>query len=633
MGKKSRRSFFLCFLCFLIALPISGFANTATTETSIEPQEINNQLTNPDLSQLKSPSPDLGNKPEDNAENPDPASNLDLMEEPLPEEGIATNDPFFSNETGKDSEGLKENVNSIENSSPVTNNDANKESIIESEKTSDPQNAIMKEDNSNLELTKVRKGNGKVPKNEIMSFSTLSDGLSTENLNTEDITPLKLVQTLLGEGVEIQNVSFSGADVAAGLFSGGNGIIGFEQGIILSTGAIANVIGPNTDDGISTTNGLGDDPDLKSLIPDNEVNDAAVLEFDFIPTFDTLKFKYVFSSEEYNEYVNSEYNDVFGFFVNGKNMALIPGTEIPVSINNINGGNPFGENATNPQYFINNDLDDGGGSINTEMDGLTTVLTVQAPVIKGEPNHIKMAIGDAGDSDYDSAVFIESGSFTSVDATPPEKPTVNQVGDGDTQVTGKAEPKATVFVKAGDVEIGKAASDDSGSFTVNIPKQDAGTVLNVFAQDAAENISEPETLTVIDETPPANPIVNSVTNMDASVTGQSEADAKIEVKVDNKVIGSAIAGADGKFSVSIPKQEVNTVLEVTATDKAGHISLATKVIVTLKTTSTAINVKTPVTTGATELPNTATNTYNFLFAGLALIVIGGSSFVFRRRKA
>ncbi|MGI6776859.1 MAG: choice-of-anchor L domain-containing protein [Acetivibrionales bacterium] len=151
---------------------------------------------------------------------------------------------------------------------------------------------------------------------------------------------------------------------------------------------------------------------MSALIEDDITNDAAVLEFDFVPEGDVVSFMYVFASDEYNEYVY-KYNDVFGFFLNGENVALIPGTNTPVSINNVNGGNPYGgENASYPQYYINNDLDDNGGSVNTEMDGLTKVLTVEARVNPNEINHIKLAIADALDSAYDSVVFIKAGSFS-----------------------------------------------------------------------------------------------------------------------------------------------------------------------------------------------------------------------------
>ena len=240
-----------------------------------------------------------------------------------------------------------------------------------------------------------------------------SGGLVTADLNS-GLTPTDLANMLMGGGVTITNINYSGANIAAGTFSGGTGIIGFESGIILSSGDIANVVGPNTYDGTTTYNGMPGDADLDALIPGYETYDSAVLEFDFVPASSVVTFEYVFGSEEYNEYVNSPFNDVFGFFINGVNCALIPGTWVvtPVSINNVNGGNPYGTDANNSEFYRNNALyDPGPPTINTELDGLTVVLSVTTTVNAGETNHIKLAIADAGDYILDSDVFIKAESF------------------------------------------------------------------------------------------------------------------------------------------------------------------------------------------------------------------------------
>jgi hypothetical protein len=250
-------------------------------------------------------------------------------------------------------------------------------------------------------------------------------GLTTQDLSGT-LTPEDLANALVGTGVSVSNVQFTGSDVAAGTFAGGGtgpgSIIGFDQGIVLSSGAVANVSGPNTYDDVSTANDQPGDPDLDGLLPPGQfTEDASVLTFDFVPDASTVFFQYVFSSDEYNEYVYS-YNDVFGFFVNGANCALVPDTSDPVSVDTINGGNPFGDpNASNPSQYRNNDLSDGGGSIDTEMDGLTVVLTCQASVVANETNTVKLAVADVGDDFYDSNVFIAAGSFTTEE--PPGAPT------------------------------------------------------------------------------------------------------------------------------------------------------------------------------------------------------------------
>jgi hypothetical protein len=224
-----------------------------------------------------------------------------------------------------------------------------------------------------------------------------------------------LAQALIGSGVTISNPIYKGANIAAGTFAGGTNIIGFENGVILSSGNIASVIGPNGNDAITTVNGTAGDVDLNTL-SGYGTNDASVLEFDFIPNADKVYFRYVFSSDEYNEFVNSPYNDVFGFFINNGsstvNCAVVGVSSDPVSINTINNGNPFGSGGMNSNLYINNDLSDGGGTIDTEMDGLTVVLTCEANVTANAVNHIKLAIADASDSSWDSNVFIEKNSFT-----------------------------------------------------------------------------------------------------------------------------------------------------------------------------------------------------------------------------
>jgi hypothetical protein len=243
---------------------------------------------------------------------------------------------------------------------------------------------------------------------------TAHAGLSVRELG--QITPQDLAQVLVGGGVQVFNVTYTGATNASGAFCGGSGIIGFMDGIVLTSGDAANVIGPNNSSGKTGDNGLPGDADLTALIPGYTTYDASVLEFDFVAVGTNVQFNYVFASEEYNDFVNSSYNDVFGFFVNGTNRALIPGTTTPVSINNINNGyhNPSGM-ATGPcwncQFFIDNT---GTPSArNTQMDGLTTVLTMTAPVNAGQTNHMKIAIADAGDHVLDSAVFIQARSLAS----------------------------------------------------------------------------------------------------------------------------------------------------------------------------------------------------------------------------
>lgn len=246
------------------------------------------------------------------------------------------------------------------------------------------------------------------------------------NVNTA-LTPEELVQDILvGSGVSVSNVTFNGAGATtpqdgSGSFTNGNSTnLGLDAGLILSSGLATSVVGPATNFG-SDQLYTGSDPDLLAITtPGNTILDKAVLEFDFVPTGDSLKFSYVFGSEEYPSFnCSANFNDVFGFFLSGPgingpytnnaiNIALVPGTNLPVSIANIHGSDGFSCPAANEQYYVYNT---GGTTI--ALNGFTTVLRAEAAVTCGETYHIKLAIGDAGDMAYNSAVFLQAGSFRS----------------------------------------------------------------------------------------------------------------------------------------------------------------------------------------------------------------------------
>lgn len=223
----------------------------------------------------------------------------------------------------------------------------------------------------------------------------------------------QIIQSLAGPGITITNVqtTLPATSNIYGSFTGGTNVIGIENGLIMTSGSVLNALGPNISSSSSQDNGL---PGYFAI--DTAGFDAAVITFNVSSTTSFLSFKYVFASEEYNEYVGTQFNDVFAFLISGPgiapgtNIALIPGTNIPVSINDVNLG-------LNSQFYINNDSAANADPFrfqNLEYDGLTQVLaTSPINVVPNAVYTITLIIQDVADPVYDSGVFIQGGSITS----------------------------------------------------------------------------------------------------------------------------------------------------------------------------------------------------------------------------
>ena len=237
---------------------------------------------------------------------------------------------------------------------------------------------------------------------------------------------------LLGGGVSANNTSMFGDAIQIGFFNGVNTNLGLDSGIVMSTGDIAD-LDPTSFGGGNTPMNTNTDPDLLNVansVPPlinqpffvSGIFDVATIEFDFIPTSDTVSFNYVFGSNEYLTWVNSEYNDVFGFFISGPgitgpysspagfpngsiNIATVPNSTppLPITISSVN-------NVLNSQYYIDNQFT---FPQTVSCNGFTTLFNATTIVQCGETYHIRLALADGSDSSLDSWVFLEAGSFSS----------------------------------------------------------------------------------------------------------------------------------------------------------------------------------------------------------------------------
>lgn len=246
----------------------------------------------------------------------------------------------------------------------------------------------------------------------LLGFHSLS--AQTLFVDNQGYTAQNMVQDWFDSTcVAVSNITYTGDTAQIGFFDGSQSNIGLNAGLIITSGTIHTAVGPNNNGGATGQLSLmlNGDSDLDSLIPGYMTYDAAKVEFDLVPTTDTIRFKYVFGSEEYMEFAGTSFNDVFGFFLTGanpaggsynaQNIALVPNANIPVSINNVNGN-------LNAAYYVDNETVPGQS---VQYDGFTTPLEAWALVVPDSTYHIKIAVADAGDGILDSGVFLSIESL------------------------------------------------------------------------------------------------------------------------------------------------------------------------------------------------------------------------------
>jgi len=231
------------------------------------------------------------------------------------------------------------------------------------------------------------------------------------NINTT-VDATDLANEIFGSGINVTSATIAGDAVQYGIYSGGEttsgGVVPSDGGVILSTGNVTDftnsdgTVNTNTTAGTSTgtTNGVDGDAQLDA-IAGVATFDGVILEATFVPTGDFITMQFVFSSEEYLEYVNGGVNDAVGVWVNGTFAPLTPSGDT-VSIDTVN-------DASNQNLYVDNP--EATDPYNTEMDGFTVTMSLKAPVNSGQPNTIKIGLADGGDDAFDSNLLIAGDSI------------------------------------------------------------------------------------------------------------------------------------------------------------------------------------------------------------------------------
>ncbi len=248
--------------------------------------------------------------------------------------------------------------------------------------------------------------------------------IQSQNIGVDAHTysPQQLIESILIDSGCIENVSvtntvggnFSDGDKSYGYFTSNGSTFPFEKGLVLSTGKLAHVPGPNTTLSDDDAPGWVGDRDLEMALGISNTINATIIEFDFVPNADNIRFRYIFASEEYQQGDPNtcRYSDAFAFLIKPiggtySNIALVPGTNTPVQVTTVHSGIPGACPPINETYF-------GGWNGPTapiNFNGQTKVLIAESPVQVDEQYHIKLVIADHSNYRYDSAVFLEGGSF------------------------------------------------------------------------------------------------------------------------------------------------------------------------------------------------------------------------------
>lgn len=245
----------------------------------------------------------------------------------------------------------------------------------------------------------------------------------------------------IGDGVRVLSITHDGTENSVGFFSGFMPSIGFDEGLVLSTGNVTDINAFNSGNVSSTTsNSSLSDNDLEQITGTSQIFDISRLTIEFIPLSDSISFNYIFASEEYPEFVCSQFNDIFGFFLTGpnpdggnyisENIALVPDPndpsgntflDIPVQINTVNSGAQGESNTTEienceaPEGSLNYSVyynDNPIGSF-PMFDGFIDPFKAKAKVVPCQTYTMKIIIADVVDRDFDSGVFLEAKSFSS----------------------------------------------------------------------------------------------------------------------------------------------------------------------------------------------------------------------------
>ncbi|AXG73498.1 T9SS C-terminal target domain-containing protein [Flavobacterium arcticum] len=353
-------------------------------------------------------------------------------------------------------------------------------------------------------------------------------------------TPEELIEDILisSECMTISNVNYQtgaseGLSGGLGYFEKNESLFNFDNGIILSSGNIDIAPGPAIGPSSSVGSNLSGDEDLEAIMFDfpGSFNDVSWLEFDFVPTIDHISFDFIFAANEYGTY-QCGFADAFAFILTNvatgeaTNLAVIPGTTIPISVVNIR-DSQYNTSCTsvNPQYFDSYyTTDDITAPVN--FRGITVPMTAESDVIPGNTYHIKLVIADYNDTAFDSAIFIEGGSFN--------------IGSSEYEYATISTNNSTVLCEGQSTTL-SINLDSSFEFAwyldgVEIPEEDSNSIIATQAGEYVVNVTLP----------------NEGCNLSYSINITEGSDTITDIEISNVLMFEA--ESDGLFNFDLAEK-------------------------------------------------------------------------------
>jgi gliding motility-associated-like protein len=307
-------------------------------------------------------------------------------------------------------------------------------------------------------------------------------------VDSQSFTPQQLIEDILIDSNCISNINvtnviggnFNNTDQSYGYFDATGTTFPFQSGIVLSTGRLINTQGPNTSLSDDDAVGWVGDTDLETVLNEPNTLNATIIEFDFTSVATQVSFRYIFASEEY-QFGNPntcQYSDLFGFLIRPvnqvqyTNIALVPNTQTPVKVTTVHPEIPNGCPAQNEAYFGS-----WNGSVSPiNFNGQTAILTATADLIPNQTYHVKLVIADEQNYRYDSAVFLEAGSFKLSTDLGPDRLFLNNsaICENDTYILDATQPgnNAYKWFKDGNEIFGEINATyevfDAGNYSVEV---------------------------------------------------------------------------------------------------------------------------------------------------------------------